>query len=128
MTISPLAQLSTTVLTSTSVTVTAQYNVDYTVSVVATNCAGAVQLLSTALGLVSIIVLYTQFQLILSGNCPALTNPMNGAFGPVASRLPGSTVTIQCDDELFPEGIMTATCLATGKWDEEIVCRGKCIH
>ena len=40
VTISPLAQLSTTVLTSTSVTVTAQYNVDYTVSVVATNCAG----------------------------------------------------------------------------------------
>ena len=40
VTISPLAQLSATVLTSTSVTVTAQYNVDYTVSVVATNCAG----------------------------------------------------------------------------------------
>ena len=38
--ISPLAQLSATVLTSTSVTVTAQYNMDYTVSVVATNCAG----------------------------------------------------------------------------------------
>ncbi len=31
---------SATVLTSTSVTVTAQYNMDYTVSVVATNCAG----------------------------------------------------------------------------------------
>ncbi len=40
MTVSPPAQLSATVLTSTSVTVTAQYNVDYTVSVVATNCAG----------------------------------------------------------------------------------------
>ena len=40
VTISPPAQLSTTVLTSTSVTVTAQYNVDYTISVVATNCAG----------------------------------------------------------------------------------------
>ena len=40
VTISPPAQLSVTVLTSTSVTVTAQYNVDYTVSVVATNCAG----------------------------------------------------------------------------------------
>ena len=40
VTISPLTQLSATVLTSTSVTVTAQYNVDYTVSVVATNCAG----------------------------------------------------------------------------------------
>ncbi len=40
VTISPPAQLSVTVLTSTSVTVTAQYNVDYTVSVMATNCAG----------------------------------------------------------------------------------------
>ncbi len=40
VTISPPAQLSATVLTSTSVTVTDQYNVNYTVSVVATNCAG----------------------------------------------------------------------------------------
>ena len=40
VTISPPAQLSATVLTSTSVTVTAQYNVDYAVSIVATNCAG----------------------------------------------------------------------------------------
>ncbi len=40
VTVSPLAQLSATVLTSTTVTATAQYNVDYTVSVVATNCAG----------------------------------------------------------------------------------------
>ncbi len=40
MTISPPAQLSAIVLTSTSVTVTVQYNVNYTVSVVATNCAG----------------------------------------------------------------------------------------
>ena len=40
-TISPLAQLSATVVTSTSVTVSAvDYNEDYTVSVVATNCAG----------------------------------------------------------------------------------------
>ncbi len=40
VTILPPAQLSATVLTSTSVTVTAQYNMDYTVSVVAANCAG----------------------------------------------------------------------------------------
>ncbi len=40
VTISPPAQLSATVLTSTSVNVTAQYSVDYTVSVVTTNCAG----------------------------------------------------------------------------------------
>ena len=41
VTISPLAQLSATVVTSTSVTVSAaDYNEDYNVSVVATNCAG----------------------------------------------------------------------------------------
>ena len=40
VTVSPPAQLSATVLTSTSVTVTAQYNVDYTVSFMAINCAG----------------------------------------------------------------------------------------
>ncbi|XP_064407176.1 uncharacterized protein LOC135352000 isoform X2 [Halichondria panicea] len=187
VTISPPAQLSATVLTSTSVTVTAQYNVDYTVSVVATNCAGN----STT----------AEYNFRISG-CPVLTNPMNGAFEPVSSRLPGSTVTIQCDagyvsavtmvicddtlmwspdpeaiectslptlpptsspmnckaplsspqngtisdhsvpaipgthvtfqcdNGLFPEGIMTATCLATGEWDKipgEIVCRNESI-
>ena len=40
VTVSPPTQLSATVLTSTSVTVTAQYNVYYTVSIVTTNCAG----------------------------------------------------------------------------------------
>ena len=41
VTISPPAQLSATVVTSTSVTVSAaDYNEDYTVSVVVTNCAG----------------------------------------------------------------------------------------
>ncbi len=40
VTVSPPTQLSATVLTSTSVTVITQYNVDYTISVVATNCAG----------------------------------------------------------------------------------------
>ena len=40
VTISPLAQLSATVVTSTSVTVSANYSLNYTVSVFATNCAG----------------------------------------------------------------------------------------
>ena len=54
VTISPPAQLSATVLTFTSVTVTAQYNVDYTVSVVAIpTVLGTVQLLSIDLVLVS---------------------------------------------------------------------------
>ncbi|XP_064404734.1 uncharacterized protein LOC135349710 [Halichondria panicea] len=59
--ISPPAQLSATV----SVTVTAQYNLDYTVSVVATNCAGN----ST-----------TAEYNFLIGGCPMLTNSTNGAF------------------------------------------------
>ena len=100
VTISPPAQLSATVLTSTSVTGTAQYNVDYTVSVVATNCAGN----STTAGCrfrigeltVNVINVHNTDSLF-SGGCPVLTNPMNGAFGPVSSSLPGSMVTIQCD-------------------------------
>ena len=38
--VSPSTQLSATVATSTNVTVTAEYNVNYTLSIVATNCAG----------------------------------------------------------------------------------------
>ena len=38
--ISPSTQLSANVVTTTNVTVTADYNVNYTLSIVATNCAG----------------------------------------------------------------------------------------
>ena len=38
--VSPSTQLSATVVTSTNVNVTAEYNVNYTLSIVATNCAG----------------------------------------------------------------------------------------
>ena len=38
--ISPSTQLSSTVVTSTTVTVTADYNVNHTLSIMATNCAG----------------------------------------------------------------------------------------
>ena len=130
MIISPPAQLSATVLTSTSVTVTAQYNVDYTVSVVATNCAGnsttADYNFMISESTSSLNNTMTPFS--CAGGCPVLTDPMNGVFGPVSSRLPGSTVTFQCDNGLFPEGIMNVICLATGEWDKipgEIVCRNE---
>ena len=38
--ISPSSKLLATVVTSTIVTVTAEYNVNYTLSIVAANCAG----------------------------------------------------------------------------------------
>ena len=38
--VSPSTQLSAIVVTSTNVNVTADYNVKYTLSIVATNCAG----------------------------------------------------------------------------------------
>ncbi|XP_064400519.1 uncharacterized protein LOC135346723 [Halichondria panicea] len=94
VTISPPAQLSATVLTSTSVTVTVLYNVNYTVSVMAINCAGN----ST-----------TAEYSFMIGSCPVLTNPMNGVFGSVFSRLPGSTVTIQCDAG-YVSSVMMVTC------------------
>ncbi|XP_064402793.1 complement receptor type 1-like isoform X2 [Halichondria panicea] len=103
VTISPPAQLSATVLTSTSVTVTAQYNVDYTVSVVATNCAGN-----------STTAEYS-FRI---GGCPVLTNLMNGAFGQVFSRLLGSTVTIQCDAG-YISAIAMVTCDDALMWSPD---------
>ena len=127
VTISPPAQLSATVLTSTSVTVTAQYNVDYTISVVASNCAGS----STTADynfrisestIVHIILTYSADS--LSGNCPVLIDPMNGAFGPVSSRLPGSIVTIQCNVG-YVSPVAMVTCQGTLMWSpnpEAIEC------
>ena len=89
---------------------------------------GAVQLLSTTLGLVSIYIFYTLCQLILlSGVCPVLTNPMNGAFVPVFSRLPGSTVTIQCDVG-YVSAVTRVTCEGTLMWSpdpEAIECTSR---
>ena len=63
-------------------------------------------------------------------NCTAsLSSPQNGTISNHSvPATPGTKVTFQCDDGLFPEGIMTATCLATGGWDKipaEIVCRNE---
>ncbi len=62
-------------------------------------------------------------------NCTAPPSPpRNGTISNHSvPAIPGTQVTFQCDDGLIPEGIMTATCLATGKWDRnpgKIVCRG----
>ncbi len=63
-------------------------------------------------------------------NCTApLFPPQNGTIiDHSVPAIPGTQVTFQSDDGLFPEGIMTATCLVTGEWDRnlgKIVCRGK---
>ena len=63
-------------------------------------------------------------------NCAAsLSPPQNGTISDHSvPAIPGTQVTFQCDDGLFPEEIMTAICLATGEWDrnpEEIVCRNE---
>ncbi len=79
---------------------------------------GTVQQLSTTLGLVSFIILTHSVKLLLSGNCPVLTNPMNGAFGPVSSRLPGSTVTIQCDAG-YVSAVTMVTCEGTLMWSPD---------
>ena len=78
---------------------------------------GTVQLLSTTLGLVSIIIL-TQIVYSFSGNCPVLTNPINGSFGPVSSRLSGSTVIIQCDAG-YVSAVTMVTCESTLMWSPD---------
>ncbi len=100
VTVSPPAQLFASVLTSTSVPVTAQYNVDYNVSVMAINCAGNSTTAEYRFRIGKLTASFVQTFLIdfsHAGGCPVLTKPMNGTFGPVINRLPGSTVTIQCD-------------------------------
>ena len=47
-----------------------------------------------------------------------LTNPMNGAFVPVSSRLPGSTVTIQCDVG-YVSAVTMVTCESTLMWSPD---------
>ncbi len=120
MTISPLAQLSATVLTSTSATVTAQYNVDYTVSVVATNCAGnsTTAEYNFTIGESTLSKQHTTLTPSYAGNCPVLTNPMNGAFGPTTSRLSGSMVTIQCDAG-YVSAVTMVTCEGTLMWSPD---------
>ncbi len=80
---------------------------------------GTVQLLSTTLGVVSIFNIYI-FDCVnsFSGNCPMLTNPMNGAFGQVSSRLSGSTVIIQCDTG-YVSAVTMVTCEGTLMWSPD---------
>ena len=120
VTISPSAQRSTTVLTSTSVTVTAQYDVDYTVSVVTTNCAGNSTTAQYNLRIGKLTTYFSWCNIVLAGGCPVLTN---STFGPVTSRLPGSTVTIRCEAG-YVSAIATVTCEGTLMWspDSDIEC------
>ncbi len=54
-----------------------------------------------------------------AGSCPVLTNPMNGAFGSVSSRLSGSTVTIQCDAGYVSAVYTMVTCESTLMWSPD---------
>ncbi len=69
--------------------------------------------------------------LALLMRCTAqLDPPQNGTITSdhFLPAIPGAQVSFQCDNGLFPEGILTSTCLTTGEWDRnpgEIVCRGK---
>ena len=120
VTISPPAQLSATVLPSTSVTVTALYNVDYTVSVVATNCAGnsTTAEYNFRIGESTSFKQHTILTPSCAGGCPVLINPINGVFGPVSSSLPGSTVTIQCDAG-YVSAVTMVTCEGTLMWSPD---------
>ncbi|XP_064402629.1 uncharacterized protein LOC135348365 isoform X2 [Halichondria panicea] len=106
VTISPPAQHSATVLTSTSVTVTAQYNVNYTVGVVTTNCAGN----STIAGY--------NFRIV---SCVLPAPPLNGTLLNTNSHLTeGSIITFQCDPGFSLVGAATTTCNNSGLWNPDL--------
>ena len=50
-----------------------------------------------------------------------LTNPMNGVFGSVSSRLSGSTVTIQCDVG-YVSAVTMVACEVTLMWSSDPEC------
>ncbi len=63
-------------------------------------------------------------------NCTApLSPPQNGSISDHSvPAVPDTQVTFQCFYGLFPEEILTVTCLTTGQWDRnpaEIVCRNE---
>ena len=97
---------------------TAQYNVDYTVSIVATNCAGNSITADYNFRIGEYYLYFGHSVDSLSGNCPVLTNLMNGAFGPTTSSLPGSAVTIQCDAG-YVSPVTMVTCESTLMWSPD---------
>ncbi|XP_064402579.1 uncharacterized protein LOC135348323 [Halichondria panicea] len=108
VTISSLTQLSATVLTSTSVTVTTQYNVDYTVSVVATNCAGNSTTAEYSFRIVSCVL-----------PAPPLNGTLLNTNSQNTSLTEGSVITFQCDPGFSLVGVATATCNNSGLWDPD---------
>ena len=55
-----------------------------------------------------------------------LTNPTNGVFSSLTSRLAGSTATLQCDSGYIPSVSMVMCLLDTVMWNpdpEDIECR-----
>ncbi len=103
---------------------TAQYNVGYTLSVITLNCAGNSTTAEYNFSIGEYLLIDTHYTDSLSGACPVLTNPMNGAFGPVSSIIPGSTVAIQCDSG-YVSAVAVVTCQNTLMWSpnpEAIEC------
>ena len=70
---------------------------------------------------------FSSLPLSHSVTCPILQTPSNASSNFPSEVSPVSTtVYLQCDPGLFPEGVRTATCLESGDWDYELsqlMCR-----
>ena len=70
---------------------------------------------------------FSSLPLSHSVTCPILQTPSNASSNfPSERSLFGTTVHLQCDPGLFPEGVRRATCLESGDWDHELsqlMCR-----
>ena len=124
VTISPPAQLSATVVTSTSVTVSAaDYNEDYTVSVVATNCAGnsTAEEYSFRVGECIALVLYLELtshcvQCAVSCPDPQFQPGVRLTSDPSVVYLNGTTITYGCTGTSVSD---SSTCGSNRLWSPD---------
>ena len=75
---------------------------------------------------IGFVVCYPLTFIVFPGGCPLFTDlTSNGAFGPVTSRVQGSTVTLQCDPG-YVSDVDMLTCEGTLMWSPDpgtVVCR-----
>ena len=103
---------------STSLQLTLEYSINYTVQVVSFNCVGnsSVATLNIATGILKLWshLDYCYF-INFSTGCPMLTSSDTVVIDSYRSREEGSKVTFSCREALMPSVEMMSTC-SSGRW------------
>ena len=112
-------QLSDFTTTDTSLLLnqTLLYNVNYSVSITAKNCAGSN---STVFSLIIGKIIYSQLEvyspLIPIAGCSPPSPPTNGRINEYHDGSVRAPLTFQCNTGYLPHEQVTSTCMANGTW------------